>query len=122
MRTLTALVAAIATIAAGTLGFAAAPKPGDPPPYTPAREVVTKTVQVATDAVTVTPATIDCPAGKVVVSGGFNAPYDSTSGTATVMQSYPADADTWAFLFTPYTAVRFGFPPPATIYAVCVNP
>src|SRR4051812_37778056 len=117
MRTPTALVATIATITAGTVGFAAAPKPGNPPPYAPAREVVTKTVQVATDAVTVTPATIDCPVGKVVVSGGFNPPHDSTSGTATVMQSYPADADTWAFLFTAYTVVRSGFPPPATIYA-----
>jgi hypothetical protein len=73
MRTPTTLVAAT-TITAGTIGFAAAPRPGDPAPYTPAREAVTKTVQLATDSVTMTPATVDCLAGKVVVSGGYHVP------------------------------------------------
>lgn len=118
--------AALAAVTTGALGYLAAPKPEPAPPYTPAREVVTKTVTIPADNQTWTDATVDCPAGKVVVSGGWDVQPEIPSAQDPrflphAMRSYPADADTWAFTFSPYGYTVYNGGPWLILSAVCVN-
>jgi hypothetical protein len=109
---------------AGATGFAAAPKAPPAPPYTLGRVVVEVRHTVTYDPTL--PAyvdrTVDCPAGKVVVSGGWRLDTDPGMQDEFVgvqLGSWPVDENTWAFRNSGY---QYSPPLPLTLYVVCVNP
>jgi len=64
---------------------------------------------------------VDCPAGKKVIGGGFyTSAYSDTSGDALeVYRSYPADSNTWKVVW--YCRSASDCDLTTTIYAICVN-
>jgi hypothetical protein len=62
-----------------------------------------------------------CPAGKRVVSGGFNLASD-WARYLTVISNYPdAATESWVVQFRNNTSLTIGVPVNVTVFAVCVG-
>ena len=61
-----------------------------------------------------------CPAGKLIVSGGFYLPLNTLSRFLTVLTLYPeAATQSWVVELKNHTSTNLGFVD-VTVYAVCV--